>query len=268
MLGGGRRGRPGRRQRARRRRDTYKLRTTAGFDIAARPPSAGKGDTLANIRHWDIAPVSSRGSQPRRAHVNAKGPTGDPQLIGRRCRTDRRQALDAEGGGLFNDDAGNDTPARRASLFKEKDYQGHRWAMAIDLSTCTGCNACMVACQAENNVPVVGRNEVMNNREMSWIRIDRYFKGSVEDPQVVYQPITCQQCEQAPCEQVCPVGATTHSDEGLNDMAYNRCIGFGTAPTTARTKSGGSTSSTPKGGATPATRSSLLFNPDTVGCAA
>ena len=111
------------------------------------------------------------------------------------------------------------------SLFEEHEYKGNRWGMTTDLSKCIGCNSCMLACQAENNVPIVGKKEVMRNREMHWIRIDRYFKGNPEDPQVAFQPVHCQQCESAPCEQVCPAGATLHSDEGLNDMAYNRCVG-------------------------------------------
>ena len=111
------------------------------------------------------------------------------------------------------------------SLFDEHEYQGHRWGMTTDLSRCTGCNSCMVACQAENNVPIVGKEQVMKNREMHWIRIDRFFHGNPENPRVAGQPIFCQQCEMAPCEQVCPVGATVHSLEGLNDMAYNRCVG-------------------------------------------
>ncbi len=218
--------------------DFYPLRTTAGFHFAtgATLTVTQESVKLANTQeHWSMEgrDIVREGNATEYienpAFVHTFGmETHSPSILG-----EKGEAM---------------SPAERAtliprgnSLYQTPKFDGHhQWGMTIDLNTCIGCNACVIACQAENNIPIVGKDQVMRGREMHWIRLDRYYsdgrldaaafggegnKEIPEDPQVSLQPMACVHCEMAPCETVCPVNATVHDDEGLNVMAYNRCIG-------------------------------------------
>jgi len=188
--------------------DVYPLRRTDGmFATTGSIGKTGEKHTLATTQEHHL--IDSVGERGRDSRVD--------RLIRQATYTEFEKHPD------FAKHRVHHPPLK--SLWKEFEYHDRKWGMTIDLDRCNGCDACVVACQAENNIPIVGRDQVLVGREMHWIRVDRYFEGDPDDPRTAGQPIPCQQCENAPCEQVCPVAATVHSSEGLNDMVYNRCVG-------------------------------------------
>ena len=188
--------------------DTFSLRSAKapGFDSGAKVSKLG--------RKYPLSQTQDHGSMEGRPIVRES-------TVAELQKPGEEPAKKPGGLGVFEEESPH------FSLWKEHTYdRGHQWGMTIDLNACIGCNACMTACQSENNVPVVGKDQVARQREMHWLRVDRYFAGDPNgNPQIVYQPIPCMHCEDAPCEQVCPVAATVHDAEGLNVMVYNRCIG-------------------------------------------
>jgi molybdopterin-containing oxidoreductase family iron-sulfur binding subunit len=189
--------------------DTYTVR-------ASKAPGFDSGVTLTRLgRTFALSGTQNHGSMEGRPIVR------ESTLAELRSESPKKESGAPGAPGVFEEEP------QHFSLWKEHTYdQGHQWGMTIDLNACIGCNACMTACQSENNVPVVGKIQVAKGREMHWIRVDRYFSGEPSgSPEAVFQPVPCMQCEDAPCEQVCPVAATVHDAQGLNVMVYNRCIG-------------------------------------------
>jgi Fe-S-cluster-containing dehydrogenase component len=189
--------------------DAYALRTARSFGFAR-----GLEVEIASGSHALAVTQSCSES-------DSLGRRATAERLGELCRRGTLEAWRRSPG--FAKGAVREPPL--GSLWREPAYDGHRWAMAIDLSRCTGCGACLTACQAENNVPVVGKEQVLRHREMHWLRLDRYFEEHHGETRVALLPVACQHCELAPCESVCPVNATVHSHEGLNNQVYNRCVG-------------------------------------------